>query len=105
MKLTDWQKAGGTSWHFHTVTATVYDLYTVVGKPQMEDNNGEDKVNIEWVCETDGGDVFTIYDWKNYRPLSKHEKVDWHIGAHSPAVAEEAMHELELRLTGLRQLD
>jgi hypothetical protein len=31
--------------------------------------------------ETDEGNVFTIYDWKEYRKLNLDQKVEWHIGA------------------------
>jgi hypothetical protein len=44
--------------------------------------------------ETDEGEVFTIYDWKEYRPLQRDEYVTWHIGAKSKSVSNDAEREL-----------
>ena len=56
----------------------------------MEYNTGEGKVNFEWDMETEDGVVFTIYDWKEGRPLRKYEMIEWHIGAKSRYESEMA---------------
>ncbi len=96
-KLTN-QNSNGTSFHNSTITASVNELIAALGKPQYQSNDGEDKVNFQWDCETDEGDVFTIYDWKEYRPISKNEQIEWHIGGKSRFVTFTAAEEVELLL-------
>ena len=84
----------GTSYHNDTVTCSVNDLKTILGKPEYEDNTGMDKVNFQWVCQTDNGDIFTIYDWKEYRELDENEYIEWHIGGHTGNVTYQAKIEL-----------
>jgi len=84
----------GTSFHDVTISASVQDLINVLGEPTIQDNTGEDKVNFEWDLETDEGDVFTIYDWKEYRELDLNERIEWHIGAHSKSVSNTAQYEV-----------
>lgn len=73
----------GTSFHNVTFPASVNELIQMIGQPRYCANTGDDKTNFEWVCELENGEVFTIYDWKYYRPVSRDEKIDWHIGAKS----------------------
>ena len=94
MKQTD-KSANGTSFHNHTFTATVDDLRNVLGQPQFESNDGEDKNNFDWIMETQDGTVFTVYDWKEYRRLEEDEVIEWHIGGRSGADTEKAL--LEIR--------
>ena len=94
MKQTD-KSANGTSFHNHTFTATVDDLRNVLGQPQFESNDGEDKNNFDWIMETQDGTVFTVYDWKEYRRLAEDEVIEWHIGGRSGADTEKAL--LEIR--------
>ena len=94
MKQTD-KSADGTSFHNHTFTATVDDLRNVLGQPQFESNDGEDKNNFDWIMETEDGEVFTVYDWKEYRRLEEDEVIEWHIGGRSGADTEKAL--LEIR--------
>jgi hypothetical protein len=89
------QSADGTSFHGSTVRATVQDLKTILGQPEFSDNDGRDKVNFEWTMETEAGDVFTVYSWKEYRPLAEDETIVWHIGGHSKRVTVEAKAEIE----------
>jgi hypothetical protein len=77
MKQTD-KSADGTSFHNHTFTATVDDLRNVLGQPKFESNDGQDKVNFDWIMETEDGEPFTVYDWKEYRPLPEDEVIDVH---------------------------
>jgi dihydrofolate synthase/folylpolyglutamate synthase len=66
----------------------------ICGDPIDNDNTGEYKTNFEWEMETEDGDVFTIYDWKEYRPLGYDEMIVWHIGGHSKEITDKALQEL-----------
>ena len=92
-KLTN-QNANGTSFHDVTFKATVNQLISVLGEPHWVDNTGEDKVNFDFVFETEEGDVFSIYDWKEYRVLDLDEAIEWHIGAYSKSVSNVALEEV-----------
>jgi hypothetical protein len=89
------QSISGTSFHNSTITATVNELIAALGEPQYQSNDGQDKVNFEWDCETEDGDVFTIYDWKEYRRISKDEQIEWHIGGNSGFQTSTAAEEVE----------
>ena len=93
MKQTD-KSANLTSFHNHTFTATVADLRRVLGQPKFESNDGEDKVNFDWTMETEDGGVFTVYDWKEYRPLMEDEDIEWHIGGRSGLTTGKALSEI-----------
>jgi hypothetical protein len=93
MKKTN-SSVDGTSFHDVVIKASVNHLISVLGEPTIQDNTGEDKVNFEWDCETEDGDVFTIYDWKEYRKLDLDELIEFHIGAHSKSVSNVAYDEL-----------
>ncbi len=97
MKQTN-KQAVGTSFHSTTVNATVTDLKTILGSPLFSDNDGEDKVNFEWHMETDTGDVFTVYDWKEYRSIDADEPIEWHIGGMSKHITDQAKKEIETAL-------
>lgn len=97
MKKSD-KNPNGTSFHSSVIIATVSQLRKAIGEPDMECNDGGDKVNFEWHCETEDGDVFTVYDWKEYRRLSEDEEIEWHIGGHSRKVTEKACEEVEEEL-------
>jgi hypothetical protein len=79
----------GTSFHGITISASVEELVAAFGKPPYEDNSGDDKVNYEWCLQLDG-EPFTIYDWKEYRPLHPTEVIEWHIGGKSQAQTSRA---------------
>jgi len=83
----------GTSFHGVTIRATVDQLTKAFGEPD-DNNTGEDKVNFVWDMETDEGEVFCIYDWKEYRPIGRDEFVTWHIGAKSKSVSNDAEREI-----------
>jgi len=84
----------GTSFHNTTLVATINDLKKVLGPPIYENNTGDDKTNFEWEGETESGKVFTVYDWKEYRPLSNTEDVRWHIGGFNYLDTMEAREEI-----------
>ena len=100
MKRTD-KIANGTSFHDHTFTATVDDLRNVLGQPQFESNDGEDKNNFDWIMETEDGTVFTVYDWKEYRQLAEDEVIEWHIGGRSGLTTGKALSEITKALDSI----
>jgi hypothetical protein len=97
-KLTN-QSANGTSFHDVTIKTSANKLISVLGEPHWVNNTGEDKVNFEFIFETDEGDVFTIYDWKHYRKLDLDEIIEWHIGSHSRMISWDAQDEITKELS------
>jgi len=84
----------GTSFYDHTITATYEQLVEVLGEPRHSQNDGSDKTNFDWVCETDKGVLFTVYDWKEYRKIEPDEQIEWHIGAHNQQASAHAFFKL-----------
>jgi extradiol dioxygenase family protein len=82
MKKTE-KSADGTSFRNVTIITTINELVKVLDEPTYQQNTGDDKVNVEWVCENEFGAVVTIYDWKEYRPLDDDETIEFHLGGHS----------------------
>jgi len=80
----------GTSFYGVTLIVTPQQLIDALGEPDFFDNDGHDKVNMEYDLETEDGIVFTIYDWKEYRPLQMDEKIEFHIGGFSYTQCVEA---------------
>ena len=93
MKQTE-QSVTGTGFFGTVLVATVNDLKKVLGKPIYNTNDGEDKINFEWHGETESGDIFTVYDWKEYRPLSSTEDVRWYVGGKNHYVTMQAHEEI-----------
>ena len=100
MKQTN-KSANGTSFHGTTFTSTVADLRKILGEPQCEQNDGQDKCNFDWTMETEDGTIFTVYDWKEYRPLKEDEEVEWHVGGYSGMNTEKALNEIADALNNL----
>jgi len=92
------KSTGNTSFHDSTIVATVNQLKAIMGEPTFAENYGDYKVNFEWDMETETGDVFTVYDWKEYRKLPLNQKVCWHIGGKDRRITEIAKHEITLAL-------
>ena len=92
------QSGVGTSFHSVTFKATVNELRGILGKPTCDENTGDDKINFEWVMETESGEVFTVYDWKEYRVISENEEIEWHIGGKNEAVTITAREEIKTAL-------
>ena len=84
----------GTSFYDVTFKASVNQLINAFGEPDYDGNTGEDKVNFEWEMETEDGEVFTIYDWKEYRMIDVNEKIEWHIGSFSKGNSLDAQSEV-----------
>jgi hypothetical protein len=72
--------SSGTSFYGIEFSATPQQLVDLFPDSYNEQNDGEDKTNFDFTLETENGDVFTIYDWKEYRPLEMNEIIEWHIG-------------------------
>jgi hypothetical protein len=85
----------GTSFHDYTIRASYNDLVQAIGEPQYAENTGRDKVNYQWDMETSYGNLFTIYDWKEYRCVRDNTIIEWHIGALSSEDSALAQNELE----------
>jgi len=98
MKKT-FKEVNGTSFHSTVIEATVNELKQILGEPDYDGNDGEDKVNFEWEMETNNGDVFTVYDYKEYRSLPENEVIEWHIGGYNKDVTEQAKREI-VRISG-----
>jgi hypothetical protein len=88
------QSTDGTSFQGVTILTSVQNLINTFGKPDYGDNTGKDKVNFEWDLETRDGDVFTIYDWKEYRKLDLNEPIEFHIGSFSKGNSLDAQSEV-----------
>ena len=88
------KESNGTSFHDTVIRTSVNTLTKILGAPDFDSNDGDDKVNFEWVRETDTGDVFTVYDWKEGRSLNLNETIEFHIGGFSKRATEQALREL-----------
>ena len=87
----------GTSFHFDTVKCSKQQLVDLFGEPDYR-GDIEDKVQNEWGMELSNGDVFTIYDWKEYREYSREAMIEWHIGGHSKTVTSQAKQLIEEKI-------
>jgi hypothetical protein len=92
-KLTN-NSVSGTSFHDTTIKTTLGKLIEVLGEPQCFQNDGEGKTNVDFDCETESGDIFTIYDWKEYRPIGLDETIEFHIGGFNVNTTRQAKSEL-----------
>lgn len=80
--LQEIDRISGSSFHQDVIFATPNELRHILGEPAYEQNDGADKVNMEWYIQMNDGNMFTVYDYKEYRPLRPNERVEWHIGGH-----------------------
>ena len=80
--LQDTDRINGSSFHNDIIFATPNELRHVLGEPTFETNDGADKVNMEWCMQMNDGNMFTVYDYKEYHVLHPNEQVEWHIGGH-----------------------
>jgi hypothetical protein len=88
------KSTGGTSFFGTELVASVNELKHILGEPYYNGNDGEDKINFEWEMETNKGDVFTVYDWKEYRSIGLDEAIVWHIGGKSKTITDNALLEI-----------
>ena len=96
------QETNGISFHGVEFVATPDQLITLFGDWDYGNNTGDDKVNMEWICETQSGEVFTIYDWKEYKSLHMDIPITWHIGAYNMSVSNMALNEIRQMLSTLK---
>ena len=92
MKPTN-KSLNGTSFHMSTVSATVNQLKQVLGEVRFT-GDFDDKVQNEWLMELKNGDVFSVYDWKEYKQYSNDDVIEWHIGGHDRTITERAKQQL-----------
>ena len=92
------KSATGTSFHDVTINISINELKAILGNPTFKGDYSEDKVTHEWVCETERGQVVTIYDWKQYRKIDPSERIDFHIGGFNYLSTVDAKEELEYEL-------
>ena len=60
------KEANGTSFHDTTIRCSVKLLKEILGECTYGNNDGQDKVNYEWIMETEDGDVYLKHeDYKN----------------------------------------
>ena len=93
-----------TSYHGHDIRTTPNQLIKLAEKYDIEydfNNTGEDKTNLDIEFMTKDGVVFTVYDWKEYKPLFMDVNYDFHIGAKSSYNAMKAQGELRKELINL----
>lgn len=92
MKPTN-KSLNGTSFHMSTVSATVNELKQVLGEVRFT-GEFDDKVQNGWEMELENGDVFSVYDWKEYKQYSNDDVIEWHIGGHDRTITERAKQQL-----------
>lgn len=88
------QFKNGSSFLGETLFTTPQQLINALGEPGYFENDGTGKTNMDYYCETDTGIQFTIYDWKEYKPLDLNTKYEFHIGGFSRDECNEAILEL-----------
>jgi hypothetical protein len=93
-----------TCWLGHTIITKPRKLIELAKKVNAEyfnDNDGSDKSNFDFIFLNSEGNVFTVYDWKEYRPLDLDENVEFHIGAHNNENASQGVIDLNKALDQL----
>ena len=83
----------GTSFFGDTIITTLSNLKLMLGEPHYTGDT-QDKVQNEWLMETNDGEVFTVYDWKTYRYYTNTEVLSWHIGGFNKQATQKAQQEL-----------
>lgn len=89
------KSSGGTSFFNSTIKTSLNILKNILGEPQWSDNTGEDKSNFDWTMENEDENIFTVYDWKEYRIIEDNEIIEWHIGGFNNIDTEKAKAEIE----------
>ncbi|MFA5395081.1 MAG: hypothetical protein WCY85_08875 [Sulfurimonas sp.] len=68
----------GTSFANLSINTNLDRLVELLGQVSFL-GSGDDKVQLEWAFYKSPTRVFTIYDYKENKPI--HEITDWHVGA------------------------
>tara|TARA_R110000751_G_scaffold28319_4_gene73919 strand:+ start:27 stop:338 length:312 start_codon:yes stop_codon:yes gene_type:complete len=85
----------GTSFYGVKINTTPQQLIEALGEPEIFDNTGKDKCNMNYWCLTDTDIFFSIYDWKYYEPLNMSSEYSFHIGGFTKSECMEAVIKLE----------
>jgi hypothetical protein len=88
------KNANGTSFHGSVITTTAGKLKKLFPVSYDESNDGKDKCNYDFTLEDEEGNVVTIYDWKEYRPIGDDETIDFHIGGMTQKITNRAKNTL-----------
>ena len=88
-----------TSFRGDVVVASVNELIKVLGCPTEGTDDIDEKVQNQWLVETEDGTCGYVYDWKEYRRYSNSARIDWHIGAKNPAESHKIKEALQAALT------
>lgn len=97
MKLSN-KKPKGLSFNRTKITSTVLNLIQILGNPQYAKNDGNKETNFEWICELDSGEVFKIYDWKEFKSLDFDEPITFRIDGINQLITDIAKEEIENKL-------
>jgi hypothetical protein len=89
------KSSGGTSFHGSEIHTTAGKLKSLFPHSYEGSNDGRDKTNYDFTLEDAEGNVVTIYDWKEYRPIADDEMIYFHIGGKSETITEKAREYLE----------
>lgn len=91
-KETENELHNGTSFFGATIKTTLSKLRKKFGIETYNDNNGIDKVNIDFDLVLELAPKlsipFTIYDWKEYKKIDDNEEIVFHIGARNKAESD-----------------
>lgn len=97
-KNTGWSdRHYGTSFLGHKVVTSVSKLRKALGTPAYKGNDGEEKTNFEWAGLYKDHPV-SVYDWKEYRPISRTEEISFHLGGKNEFILQEFKEALEKKL-------
>ena len=80
IKQADRKKMFGTHFTGLVVKTSVKAIREILGDEVESSNDGQDKTNFDFVFELNYKTVFTMYDWKMYRPIELDEIVEFHVG-------------------------
>ena len=94
------KSTNGTHFLNVTVFASRREIYLICGEPST--NNGDDKVRYCWDMETEDGEPFSIYDWRDIIIRKLDEPITWHIGSFNYLAADNARFEINQALQQLR---
>ena len=86
----------GTDFADKTFKSAISKLTQTFGEPQYNTNsNFAWDMFFCWTCETEAGDIFTIYDWKEENKPEKFDVISFRIGAKNKRIGKIAIYELK----------
>lgn len=88
-----------TSYFGVRLVTTPEKLISLLGESTYGLNCSGEKVKMGWDCETEDGDVFTIYDYYTHRTLEMNDVVHWHLGGFSKEATEKGLIEMTAMLS------